>query len=142
MIKGIAETKGQGAPEGNRNRETHGGEHAVKAIQRGEAFRGLAAREEQAVKHDLADQGRAALVEENAIRLQVASRLYWRAVQAAADDGDLEKLDSYVARFGWLAGASLRAWAEVRQERERAGQDDGVIDYERLLEAQSEHTED
>ena len=49
-------------------------------------------------------------------------------IEKAANDGDLEKLDSYCARFGWLAGASLRAWAEVRKEsKERAPIDYGDL---------------
>ena len=107
---------GNSFAEGKQHGLVHGGEGAVKAIQRGEPFRGLAQREEQTVQADYAEQGRAAMVEENAVRLQTACRLYWNAVQKAADDGDLVKLDSYIARFGWLAGASLRAWAELRKE--------------------------
>jgi hypothetical protein len=59
------------------------------------------------------------MVEKNAVRLQVASELYWNAVQKAAESGDLKKLDHYISRFGWLAGASLRAWAQLRQEERR-----------------------
>ena len=74
----------------------HGGAGAVLRIQEGKAFVGLAAQEEQQVKADLEDAGRASLVRENAVRLQTACRLYWGAVQSAADAGDLEKLDSYM----------------------------------------------
>jgi hypothetical protein len=108
----------------------HGGESAVKSIQRGEPLRGLAAKEEQSVQADYATAGRLALVEENAIRLQTAARLYWSAVEMAADSGDLERLDSYIARFGWLAGASLRAWAEVRREQKNSPP---ALDYEELV---------
>jgi hypothetical protein len=116
--------------EDNKNALKHGGEAAVKAIQHGEAFHGLAATEERTVKADLADQGRAAMVEEQAIRLHTASRLYWNAVQKAADDGDLEKLDRYCARFGWLASSALRAWAEVRKEEKDKPP---ALDYDTLV---------
>lgn len=107
--------KGDFAP-GNQNQLVHGGESAVKSLQRGEPFKGLAAQEERQVTADLEAQGRAEMVREQAVRLHTASRLYWNAVQTAADAGDLDKLDGYVARFGWLAGASLRAWAQLREE--------------------------
>ncbi len=40
------------------------------------------------------------------------------------------KLDRYVKRFGWLAGASLRAWAQVKEEEPDA---DLVADYEQIV---------
>ena len=128
-----------GAPNSNQNAEiVHGGAGAVKRIQAGKPFVGLAAQEEANVKADLETLGRAELVRENAIRLHTACRLYWGAVQSAADAGDLEKLDSYVARFGWLAGSALRAWAQMRQERP---DERGVLDYEELLRRQREDEE-
>ena len=109
--------KRRGAPDGNQNaRIVHGGAGAVRRIQEGKPFVGLAAQEEARVKADLESAGRSELVKEAAIRLHTAMRLYWNAVVAAADAGDLKKLDSYCARFGWLAGAALRAWREVREE--------------------------
>ena len=116
--------------EGAERLEVHGGAGAVRAIQQGEPFRGLAAKEEHNVQADYAELGRAALVEENAVRLQTACRLYWSAVQKAADDGDLERLDGYIARFGWLAGASLRAWAEVRKEEKARPV---ALDYDKII---------
>lgn len=104
--------------------DEHGGAGAVRSIQQGRPFRGLAAQEEAQVIEDLESLGRVALVKENAVRLQTATRLYWGAVQKAADDGDLKKLDSFIARFGWLAGSALRAWAQVKAE---GGDDDGGL---------------
>jgi hypothetical protein len=135
----MSEEKGKwGAPKGARRAEKHGGEGAVKALQRGEPFGGLAAQEEQRVAADLEDQGRAAMVQEQATRLHTASRLYWQAVQKAADDGDLEKLDSYVARFGWLAGASLRAWEQVRKEDAARPK---ALDYDQLVKELKQNAE-
>lgn len=99
----------------------HGGESAVTAIREGKTFTGLAAQAEREVIADLESSGRAALVREAAVRLHTAMRLYWGAVMSAADAGDLEKLDSYCARFGWLASSALRAWREVRAEEPEAG---------------------
>lgn len=102
--------------EGNQGHVVHGGEAAVKAIKDGRVFSGLAAQAEQEVIRDLEASGRAALVREAAVRLHTAMRLYWGAVMSAADSGDLEKLDSYCARFGWLASSALRAWREVKAD--------------------------
>lgn len=110
----------------------HGGEGAVKAIQRGEAFKGLAASEERAVKAELEASGRAEMVRQEAVRLKTACNLYWTAVSKAADDGDIDALDKYVKRYGWLAGATLRAWAQVKEEdQDRA---DGALAYDELIE--------
>lgn len=91
----------------------HGGEGAVKAIQRGEPMQGIAAEEEQNVMIELETIGRAAIERQTAIRVQTAANLYWQAIQKAAQDGDLDKLDKYVARFGWLAGVAMRSWDQV-----------------------------
>jgi len=115
---------------GNQNGLKHGGEGAVKAIQHGKPFQGLAAQEEENVAADLEAQGRAAMVEEQATRLHTAARLYWAAVQKAADSGDLQKLDAYIARFGWLASASLRAWEQVRKEDAARPK---ALDYDQLV---------
>ncbi len=111
------EAKGPGAPLGNSNAPVvHGGEGAVKKLSSGQEFVGLAHEAEHAVAVELETVGRASIVIRNARRLQAACDLFWNAVTKAAQVGDLESLDRYVARFGWLAGASLRAWAQVRQE--------------------------
>ncbi len=126
----MVKNSGQFEPGNQPGNTVHGGAGAVLRIQEGKPFVGLAAQEERQVVADLEDQGRAALIRETAVRLQVACRLYWGAVQAAADAGDLKRLDSYVARFGWLAGAALRAWMLVKKE---GGDQEGVLDYEAIL---------
>jgi len=106
---------------GNQNAVKHGGAGAVKRIQEGQPLAGLAAEVEREVMADLATAGRSELVTEAAVRLHTAMRLYWGAVQTAADAGDLEGLDRYCKRFGWLATSALRAWREVREEAKAAG---------------------
>ncbi len=129
-----------GPGKGNQSATIHGGAGAVRAIQKGEPFKGLAAKTEQEVKAEFYEAGRASMVEEQAVRLHTAARLYWNAVQKAADEGDLEKLDSYIARFGWLAGASLRAWEQVRKEE---GNKPPSLDYDELIkELQNDGQED
>ena len=121
-------TVGRQFSEGNRAAVKHGGESAILAIREGKPFKGLAAQAERDVQADLASSGRGGLVREIAVRAHTAMRLYWSAVQQAADDGDLAALDSYCARFGWLAGVASRAWREVREEEKQTGDPGGVLD--------------
>ena len=97
----------------------HGGESAIRSIQKGEPLHGLAAETEQAVSTELELRGSYSMIEKNAVRLQTACELYWGAIMKAAETGDLQLLDHYIARYGWLASVSLRAWAQVRQEQRR-----------------------
>ena len=123
--------------EGNLVAEKHGGEGAIKAVQHGTPFTGLAAQAEQQVKADLEAHGRPAMVQELATRLHTTARLYWAAILSVADQAKedakaLAKLDSYVARFGWLAAASLRAWEQVRKEElPKQGE---LFDYDAMVE--------
>jgi hypothetical protein len=115
--------------KGDQHGLVHGGEGAVKSIQHGEPMRGLAASTEQVVRSELEVSGRYAMVQNAAIRLETAARLYWDAFVKAANDGDLDKVDKYAARYGWLAGCALRAWAGVKQEQDQAAKSGaGIID--------------
>lgn len=111
----------------NQSAVKHGGEGAIRRISEGKPFLGLAADEQRAVENQEQNEGRAALVKMNAIRLQTALNLYWLAVEKAAADGDLPGFDRYVARYGWLAGVTLRAWAEVAKEAKKDKKN--VIDW-------------
>jgi hypothetical protein len=62
--------------EGNQAALKHGGAGAVKALQLGLPFEGLAEQVEQVVYDELETQGRIAMVRKNAVRLQTASELY------------------------------------------------------------------
>lgn len=119
--------------EGNQNAKIHGGEAALSAIRNGTELTGPARDAELQVYTELATQGRASIVTRTAVRLQAACDLFWAALVDAGERGDLSAMDRYVARFGWLASASLRAWQQVRAEEKDA--DDG-LDYERILEGQ------
>ena len=98
----------------------HGGEAAIKRLQHGEQFTGLALQEQAAVMDEYERDGRAAMVERQAIRLETVTRLFWNAVKKAVQDGDLEAMDKYTKRFGWLATSSLRAWDQVKKEAQDA----------------------
>lgn len=115
--------------KGNQSAAKHGGEGAVKAIQRGEELNGLAADELKTVEAIYQFAGRRAIVTENAMRTQAAANLYWNAIQKAAQTGDIDKLDGYVARFGWLVGVVSRLWqAEAAEEKAAEAAGVGVLD--------------
>ena len=118
---------------GNKAAHKHGGEGAIKRVQRGQELVGIAREAELAVYDELETEGRYALVVRNAARLQAVADLFWDAVAKAAQDGNLDALDRYIKRYGWLASLALRALAQMKQEQP---DDRGVIDYERMLAAQ------
>jgi hypothetical protein len=106
---------------GNKNAFKNGAEAAVVDIRHGAPLRDLAATSQQDVHRDLEDHGASYLVREQAERLHAVSRLFWDACLAAAQNGDIQQLDSMVARFGWLASSSLRAWQLVQAEDKKHG---------------------
>jgi predicted RecA/RadA family phage recombinase len=110
----------KGNHPGNQDALKHGGAAAVMSIEKGEPLRGLAASTEQVVRSELEASGRYAMVQNAAIRLETAARLYWDAFVKAANDGDLDKVDRYAARYGWLQAGALRAWAQVKVEQDKA----------------------
>ena len=98
-----------------KNNLLHGGGAAEQALSRGRPFEGLAAQAQAEVQDEYQASGAHAMVLGNAERIEAASRLYWNAITKAAEEGDIKTLDQYVARFGWLAGKAVAAWAEVRK---------------------------
>jgi hypothetical protein len=113
--------------KGNQNALVHGGAAADKKISHGEPLTGIAADAQASVRADYESGGASSMVKENAERLQAASRLYWDAITAAAQAGDIKSLDTYVARFGWLASKALLAWAEVKRQDKTRGDKAGFI---------------
>lgn len=110
---------------GNQNAVKHGGESAVKALQKGEPLRGPARQAELGVYEQLETEGRVSLVRRGAVRLEAAAQCYWSAIcklmVMIEDKGQqadllLPKLDGYIARFGWLQSSALRAWQQLGKE--------------------------
>lgn len=132
------DNKGQ-FTENNRAAVKHGGAAAVRAFREGEAFTGLAAQEERQVVEDLAQDGQISMLEEIAVRLHTCTRLYYAALQTAVDRADLEALDRYAKRFGWLAGKTAKAWRELRDASNGNGR--GALDYEEILERKAQEQE-
>lgn len=116
------------AKKGNQTGVLHGGEGAIKRLHSGEPFIGIARDAELQVINDLEEKGRPALVVQNATRLQAACDLFWNAVSKAAQDGNIDAIDKYIARFGWLAGVSLRAWLQVAGDEKDTRRGASVID--------------
>lgn len=104
------------AVKNNKNHLKHGGAAAVQALTTGAEFTGLAAEAQKDVEADLVIKGQSAMVLEKATRIQAAARLYWNAISKAMDDGNLENLDHYIARFGWLVGVANRTWDQARKD--------------------------
>ena len=97
-----------------------GGEGALKKLTDSAPLVGLAAQSQSEVEAELATDGRAAIVQRAAIRLEAVSRLFFNAILSAADKGDTKALALYAQRFAWLQSRALGAWAQVRDE-EKSG---------------------
>lgn len=94
----------------------HGAGSGEVAITKGTDFTGLAKAAEERVTDELEVEGLAAIVRRDAIRLQTVADLYYAAILGAEN---IEKLDTYVKRYGWIAGSALRAWQQVREYEKR-----------------------
>ena len=105
----------------NQSATKHGGEGAIRRVSTGQPFLGIALDQQHSVEARLETEGLEAIIQENAIRLQTASDLYYSAVLKAAQDGDAAAFDRFIARYGWIAGVTLRAWAQVKQGRKHSG---------------------
>jgi hypothetical protein len=99
----------------NQNAVKHGGAGAIKRLTTGKSFIGIARDAEIQVQNEYKIDGPGALELRDAQRLQAAADLYWNAVSKAAENGDLQAIDKYIQRYGWLASLALRAWTEIRK---------------------------
>jgi hypothetical protein len=114
----MAQTKRKGPQRPERPNEKHGGEAAIKRLEDGQDFTGpLAVNKQADVLAELQTDGLEAIVERAAVRLQTVSDLFYDAIQAAAQTGDIKALDNYSSRFGWLQSKALTAWEQVKHNR-------------------------
>jgi|GEM_PF-3256162 len=135
----MEEKRKPGGKPGVQNALKYGGEGAIRRISEGKPLLGIAAEEEKAVTAELADKGVSDIVRADAVKLQAAANLYWNAVMAAAQAGDITALDRYVARFGWLQGVTLRAWMQVRNdEKDKAKGGVPIVDVLAAMDAARE----
>jgi hypothetical protein len=77
----------------NQNATKNGGEGAIRRVSEGKPFIGLAKDEQRAVEAELKDNGQAAIVKGDAIRLQSALNLYFGAIEKAVAGGALTAFD-------------------------------------------------
>ena len=124
----------------NQNATSHGGAGAVRAISKNEPFTGLAAAEQERVMIQLAEIGSLGIETDIMTRLVTCTNLYWNAVTKAAESGDINSLDRYVSRFGWLAQASMRALKQTVDHEKERGSD--PIDAQVILSAYRKGEED
>lgn len=110
--------------ESNQAAQKHGGEAALDAIQAGKPLKGLAGQEELAVRAQLEFSGIDSIQEDNAVRIQAVSQLFYNAVLKAVQDGNYDKVVTYGARYGWLASKAVLVWGEILKQRK--AKDNGV----------------
>ena len=106
--------------QGNDASLVHGGEIAVKRLQRGEPLTGIAHELQEAVHAEIELDGMLAVMRRRAERHQAIADLFYGLLLGA---DDIETADKYVKRFGWL---NSKAWAmlrDLRQMEESSGGD-------------------
>ena len=91
----------------------HGGAMARRQLTTGEDFTGLAREVEKSIQADYDTRGPLELLRRDAVRLQTASELYWSALMGAAENGEIQKFESYMKTYGWLVAAAARVLKEV-----------------------------
>ena len=99
--------------KGNQNNLKHGGAAAIKRLQDGKPFTGLAKAAQDDVIERLQDDGPQSFLTLNAIRAQAASELYWPVFVKTLQEGDIDKATGYLAKWGWLNTNASRAWLDV-----------------------------
>lgn len=125
--------------ENNSAAQRHGGEGALARLREGKPFLGMALELYHSVlarwgftDADLKDGGlRGDIVRETARQLSV-TELLLNATFGAAEEGDLEKWDRLVKRWGWRSDKSLSAMHRLIELQKT---DETEIDYEKLLKA-------
>ena len=97
-----------------------GGEAAIKSLQKGEPFIGLA-REVYletlaATGIDLdALSGIDRMLVERTLQFESATRMFDNAAMAAASEGDIQSYERYLQRSGWLGNRSFNALLKVKE---------------------------
>ena len=96
----------------------HGAGAGEVAITKGADFSGMAQEEQARVMAELEMEGIDAIMRRDAIRYQTVSDLYFAAILGCTD---IERLDMYVRRWGWITGHAMRAWRDVKDAEKAAG---------------------
>lgn len=84
----------------------HSAAGAERRLSTGENLTGIAKQAEDSIATELANDGIVAVYKKRFTRLQAVSDLYYAAILGAKNMDDLDK---FVQRYGWLQGSALRA---------------------------------
>jgi len=116
------------AVKGNQNAVKHGGEGAMSRIAKGKEFIGLAADAQAEVQARVQDHGVDGELRRNAERWQAATDLYYNALMAALQQGDIERATGLLAKWGWGNNSAIRAWTIVKQTEKTRDHTGKIID--------------
>lgn len=97
--------------ENNQDAVKHGAAGAERRLTTGAEFIGVAHDTELAVANELHNDGLTSMYRKRATRLQSVADLYYQAILGAKD---IETLDKWVQRYGWLQASALRALVVLR----------------------------
>ena len=117
----------------------HGGAGALKKIQQGEPFVGLARIAENEVEERLLAGGIEAELLRDAKRLQVVSDLYYEAFLKAMQEREFDQATSYLKVWGWIHNSSIRAWEAARKAKKTDNSGDA---YKQLIDLYRPKKED
>jgi len=117
----------------------HGGAGALKKIQQGEPFVGLARIAENEVEDRLLAGGIEAELLRDAKRLQVVSDLYYEAFLKAMQEREFDQATSYLKVWGWIHNSSIRAWEAARKAKKTDNSGDA---YKQLIDLYRPKKED
>lgn len=117
----------------------HGGAGALKKIQQGEPFVGLARIAENEVEDRLLEGGIEAELLRDAKRLQVVSDLYYGAFTKAMQEREFDQATSYLKVWGWIHNSSIRAWEAARKAKKTDNSGDA---YKQLIDLYRPKKED
>lgn len=106
----------------------HGGRGAIKRISQGKELVGLAAEAQSQVQARVADHGIDGELRRNAERWQAATDLYYNALMAALQSGDVERATGLLAKWGWGTNSAIRAWTAVKQTEKTKDNTGKIID--------------
>ena len=113
---------------GNQNAVKHGGAGALRRIAEGKDLIGLAATAQAEVQARVAEHGVDGELRRNAERWQAATDLYYNALMAALQGGDVERATGLLAKWGWGTNSAIRAWTVVKQSEKKHDHTGKIID--------------
>lgn len=112
----------------NQNAVKHGGAGALSRIAEGKDLIGLAATAQAEVQARVAEHGVDGELRRNAERWQAATDLYYNALMAALQSGDVERATGLLAKWGWGTNSAIRAWTAVKQTEKTKDNTGKIID--------------